>query len=112
MTSDQPTLGRIVDLRSLWEDALSTGSRGSDEVPLSENEQRILHEIERSFYENDPAFAREVRSASLFRHAGRNCKWAALGFVAGLALLLVSFASSLFLGVAGFLIMLACAFVF
>ena len=49
---------------------------------------------------------------SLYRHAGRNCKWAAAGFVAGLAILLVSFASSLILGAIGFLIMLGSAFVF
>ena len=81
-------------------------------VPLSEDEQRILHEIEQQFYEHDPDFAREVGSTSLYRHAGRNLKWAALGFFAGFALLVASFASSLFLGFVGFLVMLACAFVF
>jgi hypothetical protein len=81
-------------------------------VPLSEDEQRILQEIERSFYDNDPAFAREVSSKTLYRHAGRNLKWAALGFIAGLAVLVVSFAQSLILGFAGFLVMLGSAFVF
>jgi hypothetical protein len=81
-------------------------------VPLSEDEQRILQEIERSFYDNDPAFAREVSSKTLYRHAGRNLKWAALGFIAGLAVLVVSFAQSLILGFAGFLVMLGSAFAF
>ena len=81
-------------------------------MPLSEDEQRILHEIEQQFYEHDPDLAREVGSTTLYRHAGRNLKWAALGFVAGFALLLASFASSLVLGFIGFLVMLACAFVF
>ena len=81
-------------------------------MPLSEDEQRILQEIERSFYDNDPAFAREVSSKTLYRHAGRNLKWAALGFVAGLAVLVVSFAQSLILGFLGFLVMLGSAFVF
>jgi Protein of unknown function (DUF3040) len=80
-------------------------------VPLSEDEQRILHEIERRFYESDPAFANQVSQTTLYRHAGRNCKWAAVGFVAGLVLLLVSFASSLWLGGLGFAIMLFCALV-
>ncbi|MEW6154717.1 MAG: DUF3040 domain-containing protein [Actinomycetota bacterium] len=81
-------------------------------MPLSEDEQRILHEIEQSFYESDPAFAREVAKTTVYRHAGRNLKWAALGFIAGFALLISSFAYNLLLGFAGFLVMLGCAFVF
>ena len=78
-------------------------------MPLSEDEQRILSEIERSFYENDPAFARQVSSTTVYSHARRNLKWATAGFVAGLAVMVVSFASSLLLGVAGFGVMLASA---
>jgi hypothetical protein len=81
-------------------------------VPLSEDEQRILHEIERRFYESDPAFASQVSQTSLYRHAGRNCKWAALGFVAGLAILLLFFAQSLLLGAFGFGVMVFSAVVF
>ncbi|HZT65808.1 MAG TPA: DUF3040 domain-containing protein [Acidimicrobiales bacterium] len=81
-------------------------------MPLSEDEQRILHEIERSFYENDPEFYGKVSSETLYRHAGRNCKWSALGFLAGLAVLVTSFASSILIGFLGFLIMLSCAIVF
>ncbi len=81
-------------------------------MPLSEDEQRILHEIEQQFYESDPAFAREVGSTTLYRHAGRNLKWAALGFLCGFVLLVVAFTSSVFLGLAGFLVMLGCALVF
>ena len=80
-------------------------------MPLSEDEQRILHEIEQQLYESDHDFAEKVRSTTIYKHAGRNLKWSALGFVAGLALLITSFASSLVLGFAGFLVMLACAFV-
>ena len=81
-------------------------------VPLSEDEQRILHEIERSFYENDPAFARGVKeSPTVYRHAGRNMKWAALGFVAGLAIMIV-FLSSLVLALIGFAVMLVSALFF
>lgn len=78
-------------------------------MPLSEDEQRILHEIERSFYEHDPAFAKGVSETTLYRHAGRNCKWAALGFLGGLVLLVVSFASNRLLGFVAFLLMLGCA---
>jgi hypothetical protein len=81
-------------------------------VPLSEDEQRILHEIEQQFYESDPAFARGVGKTTLYRHAGRNLKWAALGFVAGFVLLVTSFTSHLYLGFLGFAVMLASAFFF
>ena len=81
-------------------------------MPLSEDEQRILHEIERQFYEHDPEFARGVASTTVYRHAGRNLKWAALGFVAGLLFMLLSFTTSLLLGCLGFAVMLGCAIVF
>ncbi|HVF74388.1 MAG TPA: DUF3040 domain-containing protein [Acidimicrobiales bacterium] len=81
-------------------------------MPLSEDEQRILHEIERSFYENDPAFARGVSETTLYRHAGRNLKYAAAGFIVGMVVLVASFATSLILGMVGFLAMLGSAFVF
>jgi hypothetical protein len=81
-------------------------------VPLSEEEQRILSEIERRFYASDPKTAHQLSTTTLYRHAGRNCKWAAVGFVIGLIVLLVSFASALFLGAIGFFIMLGSAFVF
>lgn len=81
-------------------------------MPLSEDEQRILHEIERSFYEHDPAFAREVSRRGFSIHAGRNLKLAAVGFVAGLLVLVTSFASNFVLGAGGFLLMLGSAFAF
>ena len=81
-------------------------------MPLSEDEQRILQEIEQQFYEHAPALAGEIGSTTLYKHAGRNLKWSALGFVAGFGLLIASFASSLLLGFIGFLVMLVCAFLF
>jgi len=81
-------------------------------VPLSPEEQRILQDIEKSFYEHDPQFSRKVSETTIYRVAGRNLKWLALGFVGGLVLLLWSFTQSLLLGLVGFLIMLACAYFF
>ncbi len=83
-------------------------------MPLSEDEQRILHEIEQQFYESDPAFARGVGKTTLYRHAGRNLKWAALGFAAGIVLMVASLAllGSYLLAFAGFLVMLAAALFF
>jgi hypothetical protein len=80
-------------------------------LPLSEDEERILKDIEREFYENDPAFAREVRETTLYKHAWRNIKLSLVGFVGGLVLLVLALASSYLLAFGGFLIMLGCALV-
>ena len=56
-------------------------------MPLSEDEQRILREIEQQFYATDPEFAHEVGTTSLYRHGLRRLKLAALLFVAGLGVL-------------------------
>ena len=56
-------------------------------MPLSEDEQRILREIEQQFYDTDPAFAREVGTSSLYRHGIQRLKLAGLLFVVGLGVL-------------------------
>jgi hypothetical protein len=81
-------------------------------VPLSEDEQRILHEIEQQFYETDPGFAREVGSTTLYSHAFRNLKWATFGFVVGLVFLVVTLSTSFWIAFGGFLVMLCSAFIF
>ena len=81
------------------------------DVPLSPEEQRILQEIEKSFYEHDPQFSRKVSESTIYRVAGRNLKWLALGFVASFAFMIWSL-RNLALAVIGFLLMLTCAFFF
>jgi hypothetical protein len=81
-------------------------------MALNEEEQRILQEIERSFYESDPAFADRVRSETVYRHAGRNLKWAIITFVLGLAFTVATFTASVVLGAIGFLVMLGSAYAF
>jgi hypothetical protein len=80
-------------------------------MPLSEDEQRILREIEANLSVTDPKLVQQVSDTTLYRHAARLIKWSALGFVAGLALLIATFTSVLALGVLGFLIMLFCLLV-
>jgi len=70
-------------------------------VPLSEEEQRILHEIERSYYDHDPAFTRTGVSDDAA--AARKIRFAAAGFVLSLVALLVGFASSFLIGALAFL---------
>ena len=81
-------------------------------MPLSEEEQRILHEMERNLYENDRAFVDRVRSEGPHSIARRSARWAVVLFVAGFLILLVSFRSSLLLGTFGFLVMLLAALAF
>jgi uncharacterized protein YqgC (DUF456 family) len=80
-------------------------------MPLSEDEQRILEEIEARIKESDPALADHISESTLYRHAWRNIKWAVLGFIAGLVLLIFTFTRVLVLGIVGFLVMLVCLLV-
>ncbi|MEY3361772.1 MAG: hypothetical protein RL531_1491 [Actinomycetota bacterium] len=75
-------------------------------MPLSDEEQRILREIEANLTATDPALVQQVSETTLYRHATRNIRWAVLGFVAGLVLLVLTFTQVLLLGVVGFLVML------
>lgn len=81
-------------------------------MPLSEDEQRILTEIEQQLYASDPQLVREVSSTTIYRHAGRNLKWAGLGFLAGLVFMVLTFTTSIILAFAGFLAMLGSAILF
>lgn len=56
-------------------------------MPLSEDEQRILREIEQQFYATDPQFAHEVGTTTIYRHGLRRLKLAAVLFVVGLGVL-------------------------
>ena len=80
-------------------------------MPLSEDEQRILKEIEANLSVTDPKLVQQVSDTTLYRHSARLIKWSILGFVAGLVLLLLTFTEMLLLGVLGFLIMLFCLLV-
>ena len=80
-------------------------------MPLSDEELRILHEIEANLTATDPGLAAQVSETTLYRHAARSIKWAVFGFVAGLVLLVGTFTANLFLGLLGFLMMLGCLLV-
>lgn len=80
-------------------------------MPLSEDEQRILQEIEQNFYVHDPTLAGEIGSHSLYAHCLRRMKWAGVMFGAGVIVLTVALASavSFLVSFAGFVVMLAAA---
>jgi hypothetical protein len=75
-------------------------------VPLSEHEQRLFEQIERSLAE-DPKFASAVRASDPRFHARRRILVAAVLFLGGLALLIYGVMGNIpLLGVGGFLVML------
>ncbi len=81
-------------------------------MPLSEHEQRVLAELEESLAKQDPTFAERVRNETVYRHAGRQCKWAAVVFVLGTVELIAFYSTSIFLGLLGVAVMFASAVFF
>ena len=77
-------------------------------MPLSEHEQRLFEQIERSLAE-DPKFASAVRATDPRFHARRRLIVAAALVVAGLALVVFGVSRGVVLSVAGFVVMLGAA---
>ncbi|MGH2674543.1 MAG: DUF3040 domain-containing protein [Actinomycetota bacterium] len=77
-------------------------------MPLSEHEQRILEDIERRLQEEDPRFAQQVARTSLHSHVARRLRWGGALFLVGFVLLIL-FAVSVWLAIAGFGVMLTAA---
>jgi len=76
-------------------------------VPLSEHEQRVLEQIERALYADDPKFAATVRGIDPRTLARRRYVRAIAGLVIGVALLPVGIALDEYpISVAGFLLAL------
>lgn len=79
-------------------------------MPLSDHEQRMLAEIERALYADDPKFAASVRTKTLHSRYQRRIALAIAVIVLGLALLVVGVATPYIgLGVLGFVCMLGGA---
>jgi hypothetical protein len=79
-------------------------------MPLSEHEQRLLEQIERALYDEDPKFASTVRGGKLRRPSRRRRVQGIALFVIGVVMLVlgVVFSSStvgIIVSVAGFLAM-------
>ena len=82
-------------------------------MPLSEEELRLLEQMERALQEEDPKFASALRGNSLRRAAQRRAVLGAVVFVAGIAVLMTGVIAELpIVGIAGFVIMLVSATVF
>lgn len=78
-------------------------------MPLSEHEQRLLEQMEKALYAEDPQFASALRANRGGAQRGR-AVLGVLGFFAGMGLIIAGVATTVVaLGVAGFAIMLVGA---
>ncbi len=79
-------------------------------MPLSEEELRLLEQMERALAAEDPKFVSTLRGRSLRHSARMRTVLAGVAFLAGVALLLGGAMANLWwLGVVGFLVMLCSA---
>ena len=80
-------------------------------MPLSEHEQRLLEQMERALYAEDPKFASSLRGKDPRSNFRRRVLLAGLGFVVGIVLLMTGLVAQIIIvSVLGFLLMLASAF--
>jgi len=81
-----------------------------DVVPLSEEELRLLEQMERALAAEDPKFVSALQGRTLRRMARMRTIAAGVVFVGGVALLMGgAMAQMTWLGIVGFLVMLASA---
>ncbi len=79
-------------------------------MPLSEEELRLLEQMERALVQDDPKLASTLRGTAARRHARRRVIYAGVGLLVGMAVLLAGAITSITaLGIAGFVVMLASA---
>ncbi|MEU5978569.1 DUF3040 domain-containing protein [Streptomyces sp. NPDC047315] len=82
-------------------------------MPLSEHEQRMLEQMERALYAEDPKFATALEGSGLRTYTRRRVYQAVAGFLVGIALLVAGVAAgggqNWWISVVGFLVMLGCA---
>lgn len=82
-------------------------------MPLSDEEARLLHQLEQSLAAEDPDFASTLRGSKLLAKSKRVAAVSLIGFLAGLALLFTGAVTArTWLGVLGFVVMLAAVYVF
>jgi len=79
-------------------------------VPLSEEELRLLEQMERALVEEDPKFASTLRGTTLRQSARRKAILAGAVFIGGIVVLMTGAIKALpVVGILGFLIMLVSA---
>lgn len=82
-------------------------------MPLSEEEQRLLEQMEQALVAEDPKFASALRGSALVARSRRHAIFAVLGFLAGVAGLMIGAIAALTaIAVLGFVLMLASTYMF
>ncbi|MDO9378779.1 MAG: DUF3040 domain-containing protein [Nocardioidaceae bacterium] len=82
-------------------------------MPLSEEEQRLLDQLEQALAADDPSLASALRGSKLRARNRRRAIIAVLAFLGGVALLMVGVISTVtVVGVVGFVVMLGSSYVF
>ena len=80
-------------------------------MPLSEEEQRLLEQMEEALAAEDPKFASALRGAASRQHHKRVTIAGIAGFVVGIAILMAGAVQMItIVAVAGFLVMLGSAY--
>jgi hypothetical protein len=80
-------------------------------VPLSEEELRLLEQMERALVAEDPKLASTLRGTRMRKHARRQMALGILSFIVGVVLLMSgAVLHETLLGIAGFVVMLASAY--
>lgn len=81
-------------------------------MPLSEEEQRLLEQMEEALAAEDPKFVSALRGSSSRSRHKRIALLATFGFAIGIAVLMTGAVTALpAVAVAGFVVMLGCAYV-
>ena len=81
-------------------------------MPLSEEELRLLEQMEKALVAEDPKLASTLRGSTLRRHARRRAYLAAGVFVVGIVLLMTGvILPEIVVGIVGFVVMLGSAYV-
>ncbi|MEN8234290.1 MAG: DUF3040 domain-containing protein [Actinomycetota bacterium] len=78
-------------------------------MPLDDREQRILEEIERNLYAEDPKLAQTVAKTDLSVRVKRRQRIAAVGFFFGLVIMLGTFTRFSYIAGLGFVLMVVSA---
>ncbi|MYT27828.1 DUF3040 domain-containing protein [Streptomyces sp. MspMP-M5] len=80
-------------------------------MPLSEHEQRMLEQMERALYAEDPKFATALEGSGLRTYTRRRVYQAVAGFLVGIGLLMAGMVAQQiwWVSIVGFLVMLGCA---
>lgn len=82
---------------------------GNPRMPLSDEEQRILDEIEARLTQDDPRLVEQVNRSTLSTHLSRRIRLSSLAFGVGFFMMLFAFATELWVAALGFVVMVLSA---